>query len=358
MNLDNLSLFKQLDPQDMLAHIDGLPDQLQIAWKLSQKQPFEGLESSKDSLRQIVICGMGGSAIGADLVSAAVMDTCSVPIIVNRDYGLPAFAKGPETLVICSSHSGNTEETLSAFETALDAGCRVVAVTTGGKVAEKARQNNIPCFQYTYPSQPRAAVGYSFGLMLSIVARLNLIPDPHGELVETVNQMKLAQSQIQAEVPTSKNLAKRVAGQLIDRWVAVIGAGILSPVARRWKAQINEISKSWGQFDHLPESDHNTLAGIDHPSELLHQTMVLFLRIPSDQSRNLLRINLTKKAFMLQGLGTDFIDASGNTPLAHLWTTVNLGDYIAYYLAMCYEVDPTPVDTIEGFKREMVEDVV
>ena len=137
MDLDNLSHFKQLDPQDMLAYIDGLPDQLQTAWELSQTQPFEGLEPSKGSLRQIVICGMGGSAIGADLVSAAVMDTCSVPIIVNRDYGLPAFAKGPETLVICSSHSGNTEETLTSFETALQNGCRVLAISTGWKALRK-----------------------------------------------------------------------------------------------------------------------------------------------------------------------------------------------------------------------------
>jgi len=167
--------------------------------------------------------------------------------------------------------------------------------------------------------------------------------------------MKLAQKRLFADVPVSQNLAKRIAGQLIGRWVTIIGAGILAPVARRWKAQINEISKSWGQFDHLPESDHNTLAGIDHPSAQLQNMVVLFLRVPSDKSPNMIRVNLTKKAFMLQGLGTDFVDASGDTPLAHLWTTVNLGDYVAYYLAMTYEVDPTPVNTIEAFKREMAE---
>ena len=144
MNLDDLSFMKQIDTQDMLGHINGLPDQLQSAWDLSQTQPFEGLESSKGSPRQIVISGMGGSAIGADLVSAAVMDTCPVPIFVHRDYGLPAFAKGPETLVICSSHSGNTEETLDSFETAVKNECRVLAISTGGKLAEKARDAGYP----------------------------------------------------------------------------------------------------------------------------------------------------------------------------------------------------------------------
>ncbi len=119
MNLDDLDRFKQLDTLNMLAEIDGLPDQLQSAWELGQTQPFEGLESLKGSIRQIVIAGMGGSAIGADLLTAYVSSTCSVPVSVHRDYGLPAFARGKETLVIASSHSGNTEETLEAFETAL-----------------------------------------------------------------------------------------------------------------------------------------------------------------------------------------------------------------------------------------------
>ena len=135
MNLDDLSRFKELDPQGMFAHIDALPDQLQTAWELSQSQPFEDSKPSKGSLRQVVICGMGGSAIGADLVSAAVMDTCPVPIIVHRDYGLPAFAEGPETLVICSSHSGNTEETLDAFEAAEKNDCRVLAKFAQGRTS-------------------------------------------------------------------------------------------------------------------------------------------------------------------------------------------------------------------------------
>lgn len=354
MDLNDYQSFAKIDPEDMLGHITNLPDQLLKAWEIGKKAEIPQWQD----IQQIIVAGMGGSAIAGDFLRAYISPTCRVPMIVHRDYDLPAWAHGPHTLAIISSHSGNTEETLSAFESSLEAGCKAVVVTTGGKVAEKARQNNVPSFQYTYPSQPRAAVGYSFGLMLSTLTRLNLIPDPYAELAETVNQMKLAQARIHAEIPTSQNLAKRIAGQLIDRWVTVIGAGILAPVARRWKAQINEISKSWGQFDLLPESDHNTLAGIDHPDELLRQTMVLFLRIPADQSRNMRRTNLTKKAFMLQGIGTDFIDASGDTPLAHLWTTVNLGDYVSYYLAMSYDVDPTPVETIEGFKREMVEEAV
>ena len=228
MNLDDLSRFKELDPQDMLGHINGLPDQLQSAWELSKTLSFAGLELSKDSLRQIVICGMGGSAIGADLVSAAVMDTCPVPIIVHRDYSLPGFAKGPGTLVICSSHSGNTEETLDAFDAALKNGCRVLAVATGGTLSEKAKEAGFPVWKFEHNGQPRAAVGFSFGLLLGALNRLGLIPDASVDVAEAVQEMKTQQKALAAEISVPQNPAKRLAGQLMERWVTVFGAGALA----------------------------------------------------------------------------------------------------------------------------------
>jgi glucose/mannose-6-phosphate isomerase len=140
MNLDDYSLFKQIDAQNMLAHIDGLPEQLHTAWELGQRQSLPDYTG----IRQILLAGMGGSAIGADLVSAYSAPLCRVPLFVHRDYGLPAWAKGPETLVIASSHSGNTEETQSAFRQALQNGCRLLAIATGGELAQAASAAGIP----------------------------------------------------------------------------------------------------------------------------------------------------------------------------------------------------------------------
>ena len=128
---------------------------------------------------------------------------------------------------------------------------------------------------------------------------------------------------------------------------------LLAPVARRWKGQISEIAKAWAQFEFLPEANHNSLAGIENPEELFPKSMVLFLKSIYDHPRNQLRCELTRKIFMLQGFGTDEIEAAGSTPLSHIWTCLHFGDYLAYYLAMSYEVDPTPVSAIEGFKKEM-----
>ncbi len=352
MNLDDLKRFKELDTLDMLGEIDGLPDQLQTAWQLGQTTPLPEVTN----LTSVVVSGMGGSAIGADLVAAAVASTCSVPVTVHRDYGLPAFARGRTSLVIASSHSGNTEETLDSFETARQLDCNIVAITTGGELARRAGDRDFPVWTFEHAGQPRAAVGYSFGLRLALFARLKLIPDPTKELTSAVAAMKESQRNLRADVPAAQNPAKRFAGGLMGRWVTVFGAGLLAPVARRIKCQINEIAKSAANFEYLPEADHNTLAGTLHPEEvMMPHTMNLFLRAPSDHPRNRKRLELTKKAFMLDGLNTEFIDGRGDTPLAHMWTTILFGDYMAYYLAMAYGVDPTPIEALSNLKEAMKE---
>jgi glucose/mannose-6-phosphate isomerase len=306
-------------------------------------------------LQRVAIAGMGGSAIGADLVAAYVEPQCKVPLVLVRDYKLPAWANGSETLVIASSHSGNTEETLEAFEQARQNGCRLMVLSTGGKLAEAARQAGAPVWQFEHKGQPRAAVGFSFGLLLSAIYRLGLINDPSSELEAAVAAMREQQIHLAADSPVERNPAKRMAGQLYGRWITIMAADVLSPVARRWKGQMSEIAKAWAQFEFLPEADHNTLAGVENPEEVLSKMIVLFLRAPSNHKRNKLRLELTRKTFMAEGLATDFIEAKGDNSLAHIWTSLHFGDYTAFYLAMAYEVDPTPIEALLHFKAAMKE---
>jgi glucose/mannose-6-phosphate isomerase len=352
MNLDDLDTFKEIDTLNMIGEIDNLPDQLASAYQLGMQHELPDWKE----IKQVVIAGMGGSAIGADLLASYCGPLAPILVFVHRDYGLPFFARGSQTLVICSSHSGNTEETLDAFEAAREAGCRVIAVTTGGELAQRARKNDVPLWLFEHSGQPRAAVGFSFGLLLAMIQRLGFIPDQNEALKDAVSSMKRSQERIRPEVPTVKNPAKRYAGQLMGRWVTVVASGLMKAVARRWKGQINEIAKAGANFEFLPEADHNTIAGTMHPDEVLNpHTMTLFLRAPSDHPRNRLRSDLTRKAFMLEGMNTDFVDARGRTPLAHMWTLIHFGDYVAYYLAMGYGVDPTPVPTLADFKMSMAE---
>jgi glucose/mannose-6-phosphate isomerase len=352
MNLDDLERFKLLDTLNMLGEIDNLPDQLGFAYQLGKKHE---LPDWRD-FRQVVITGMGGSAIGADLLASYAASLAPLPVSVHRDYGLPLFARGAETLVICSSHSGNTEETLDAFEAARKAGCRIIVVCTGGELAKRAKENSIPVWTFDHAGQPRAAVGFSFGLLLAMFQRLGFIPDQTEAMTDALASMKRIQGHLRADVPAANNPAKRYAGQLMGRWVTIMGSGLLSTVARRWKGQLNEVAKAGANFEFLPEANHNTLAGTLNPQETLNaHTMTMFLSAPSDHPRNRLRLDLTRKAFMLEGLNTDFIEARGSSALAHMWTLILFGDYMAYYLAMGYGVDPTPIQVLVDFKQAMAE---
>jgi glucose/mannose-6-phosphate isomerase len=351
MNLDDTAAFARIDAENMLAEIDGLPDQLWSAWESGHQSALPEWHD----LHNILICGMGGSAIGADLLAAYALDRCPVPIFIHRDYDLPAWAADKRTLVIASSHSGNSEETLSSFAAAQARGCRCLAITTGGKLAEVASSAGAPVWRFEHHGQPRAAVGYSFGLLLAALARLKLLPPPGQELRAAIEAMRAQQETLRASSPAVRNPAKRIAGQLVGRVATVIGSGLLAPVARRWKGQINELAKTWAQFDLLPEADHNTLAGILNPEAALTQVMVIFLRTSGDHPRNILRSDLTRQTMMIEGLNTDFVVGRGDTPLAQQWTCLHFGDYVAYYLAMAYGVDPSPVEAIQSFKQAMQE---
>src|SRR5512147_750408 len=198
MNLDDLDRFKKLDTLNMIGEINNLPEQLGFAYQLGMKHP---LPDWKD-FRQVVIAGMGGSAIGADLLASYSASLAPLPVSVHRDYDLPFYARGAETLVICSSHSGNTEETLDAFEAALKADCRIIAVCTGGELAKRAGENHLPVWTFEHKGQPRAAVGFSFGLLLAMFQRLGFIPDQKEALEDAVTAMKRTQQYLKAEVPT------------------------------------------------------------------------------------------------------------------------------------------------------------
>ena len=349
MNMNNVERFRELDPQGMIDHINALPDQLAGAYQLGLS-----LDLPKwDGIQQVLVAGMGGSAIGGDLLAEYARPLASAPVIVHRDYGLPTWAKDEGTLLICSSHSGNTEETLSVFAEAAKANCRILAVTTGGKLAEQAKEAGAALWIFEDDFQPRAAVGFSFGLLLAALFRLGLIPDPQADLAGAVAAMKAQQENLLPEVPDTANPAKRMGGQFMGRWVTIFGSGYMRPIARRWKCQINELSKAQATFEELPEADHNTLQGVIQPQGQFDYTMSIWLRGPHNHPRNLLRDEFTRTGMMVQGINTDFVMGTGDSPLAEMWTALHYGDYASYYLAMAYEVDPTPVPMLIELKGKM-----
>jgi glucose/mannose-6-phosphate isomerase len=358
--LDDRTTLQRLDPLDMLGHVARLPEQCRDAWDRVRDL---ALPPAHHNINRVVVAGMGGSAIGGDLAAAAVADRGRVPVLVHRDYDLPAYADG-QTLVIALSFSGNTEETLSAFEAAHRQGCPLVAVTSGGTLAERAREWRVPLVPVEYRSQPRAALGHLLISMLGILQSAGLVADLASDLHEALAVLEAKAVGLAPESPHSKNLAKQLAVELAGRVPVVVGAGPLAPVARRWKTQINENSKGWAHFEALPELDHNALAGIHFPAEVIHRLCVLFLGSAHPLSgtlsglhpRNRRRLVLTRQLFESHGIACHEVPVAGESPLAQILSGVQVGDYVSCYLAFHYGVDPTELEDITRFKQQMAPD--
>ena len=337
------------DPQNMAGYIRALPDDLEAAWK----KGFEFDLPSYPTIHRILVCGMGGSAIGGDLLGSYLCDLMPVPVSSWRNYGLPAWANGQDCLVICSSHSGNTEETLDAFETALARGCSIAAISTGGKLEDLAKSAGVTHWRFNHDGQPRTAVAWSFALLLALLQRLGLLTSQDQAISSAASVMRSQQIDLEPHVPLTQNPARRLAGQLLNRNVVIFGAGSLEVVARRWKTQINELAKAWASFEAIPEMNHNTLAGLLFPDSLFEKTTAIFLQAPMDHPRNQERIALSKQFFLQAGIAVDAVEAKGEERLSEMFSLLQFGDYVAYYLAAAYGIDPTPVDILTALKEAL-----
>jgi glucose/mannose-6-phosphate isomerase len=351
IDLDNWAFFHEIDPDDMLGHIAELSQQCRDAWANVQslELPYDYRQVNK-----IVVLGMGGSAIGGDLLRALVEPECAVPIAINRDYTVPAFVNA-EALVVASSYSGNTEETLAAFEVAREKGAALVVITTDGKLAQQARELGVPLLTFSYKSQPRAALGYSLVSLVGIVQKLGFIGDKTTDLEEAVGVMEALQEEIGETVPSDRNLAKQLAKRLYGHLPVVYGAGHLAEVAHRWKTQFNENAKAWSFFEQLPELNHNAVVGYQFSEELAEGIVVVMLVSSLDHPRNKARFRVTQEILAKRGIAYETIEARGESPLAQMLSAIHFGDYVSYYLALLYEVNPTPVEVIDYLKERLAQ---
>jgi glucose/mannose-6-phosphate isomerase len=335
----------------MLAHLEGLPTQLGAAWRLVSA--FEPSAALRDA-DAIVVAGMGGSAIGADLVRGLCADQLRVPLMVWRDHDLPAFV-GPRTLIIASSNSGGTEETLSAVERALAVGAPVVGLTTGGRLVERLAEAGQPVLRFDYEGQPRAAVGYSLLLVLGLLTRLGYLPDQDAAVQAGVASVREAAARFGPTVPTSANEAKQLAVALQDRVAILYGAGFLAPVARRWKGQWNENAKRWAFYEELPELNHNAIVGYQFPATAADLLHVVLLCSDLLTPRIGLRCAATMELLDRQRIPHTTVETWGDGPLAHLLSAVAYGDWTSYYLALLDGVDPTSIAAIDYLKARLAE---
>jgi len=351
INLDDPKVHKKLDPSGMRERIRELPQQCLKAWQ--QALDFK-LPSNYSRVNKVVILGMGGSAIGGDLLSSLASLESKTSITVSRDYNMPAFVDA-KTLLIASSYSGMTEETLSAFGQALQTPAKKLVITTGGKLQEMAEQNNIPFLTIDYKSPPRAALAHSFIPLLGICQKLGIVSDKSKDIAEMERVLKNMQDSIDENCPLKSNPAKQLAKKLHRHLVVIYGAGFVATAAQRWKTQINENSKAWAYYEILPELNHNAVVGYEFPAELAQGIFVVFLRSPRLHPRTLLRYKLTAEMLSRRKVSHETIEARGKGALAQMMSLVYFGDWVSYYLAVLYETDPYPVKIIDFLKKRLSE---
>jgi glucose/mannose-6-phosphate isomerase len=325
----------------MLDDVLSIPDHLRDAlWRIESAKLESGPEAAG-----VIVCGMGGSAIGADLAAAALGDRVTRPLVTVRGYALPSWAT-PDWLVLCCSYSGETEETLACFAAAEALGARRIVVSTGGTLVEQARAAGVPVIGLPGILQPRAAVAYMFATAAEAAAVGGIAPRLHTEI-------DAAAAFLEQRRDGLCRRADEIAAKLEGTLPVILGADLTTPVARRWKAQINENAKLPAFFAELPEADHNEICGWAGAGASGARMAAVLLEDADQHPRERSRFRLTAEAIASEGAEAVRIESEGEGRVARmLWGTM-LGDIVSVKLAEARGIDAVPVEAIERFKASL-----
>jgi glucose/mannose-6-phosphate isomerase len=336
----------RIDPSDQLGDVLALPEHLRDAlWRVES-----AIMQDWDTAAGLVVAGMGGSAIGGALARAAMGDHASRPIFITRAYGLPPWTT-PDTMVLCASYSGDTEETLACYESAGALGAKRTVVTTGGRLAEMARADGVPVIPLPSGFQPRAAVAYMIVASLEVAALCGAGPRLTSEIDVAASHIEQLVAEWGPDA-SEDSLAKTVARGLSGTTPVIAGAGLTNPIAYRWKTQINENAKQPAFSNELPELDHNEIVGWEGAPELGRFSAV-FLDDSDAHPRVKERMELTERLIAGNAAASFRLETRGETAIERVISLVLLGDLVSIYLAALRGVDPGPVKVLDELKAAL-----
>jgi glucose/mannose-6-phosphate isomerase len=338
----------RLDPSGQLGDVLALPEHLRDAlWRAES-----AIMQDWDTSAGLVVAGMGGSAIGGALARAALGDHASRPIFVTRAYGIPTWTT-PDTMVLCASYSGETEETLACYESAGALGAKRTVVTTGGRLAEMARADGVPVIPLPAGFQPRAAVAYMIVASLEVAALCGAGPRLTSEIDVAASHLEQLVTEWGPDAPED-SLAKEVARGLLGTIPVIAGAGLTNPIAYRWKTQINENAKQPCFSNELPELDHNEIEGWQGAHEVGRFSAV-FLDDSDAHPRVKQRMDITEQMIAGNAVASFRLETRGQTAIERVLSLVLLGDLVSVYLAALRGVDPGPVKALDELKAALAE---
>jgi len=348
--LDNQETVKKIDMSDMLGDLVKTPEYCRDAIKRAKQVNLP----KKANPQNIVIVGMGGSAIGGEILKDWLRDELPLSIEVCRDYILPAYVN-KDTLVFANSYSGNTEETLTAFLTAIKRKCTVLAVTSGGQLGAFCKKLQVPHVMIPSDLQPRVAVPYMFFPLPVLLEKLGILSDIEGELEEAIAVLEKVAKANASTVPAGDNTAKQLATDLLGTFPVVYGFRQYTSIAHRLKAQFNENSKVHSRSNVFPELNHNETVGYEAPEAFTKQQSVILIRDPQDPQEIRNRIETTTDLVFNRAKTVQEITAEGKGKLAKMFSVLCTGDYTSVYLAILQNKDPTPVKIIDRVKSELAK---
>ena len=355
-DLDDLELLAKIDPSGMLDTISKFPEQIETAIELGEQTPVEFPKFIPSKSNGVVVIGMGGSAISGDILTDWLSDRFPVPILTCRGYTLPHFVN-ENTLVFAISYSGNTEETLAAVSDGLSRRCKLIGITSGGKLRDLCISAGMPYIQIPKGIPPRAAIAYLLFPMVIALKKLGLIEaiELDRELKDTLSTVKELSSLLAPGSGTERNIAKQLANHLLGSTPVVYAIPHFSAIARRWQTQLNENSKVLARYDEFPEMNHNDIvawAGDD--LEITSKWSAVFLRDVDEHLQIRKRIEFTKDLLRVKCRQIIEIRPKGRTILAKMMYSMYIGDFVSVYLGILRGIDPTPVNAIEALKKQLV----
>jgi glucose/mannose-6-phosphate isomerase len=344
-----------LDQSMMGDAIAGMGGHLRDA-AIRARQAFDGFSlPQKNEISNIVLAGLGGSAIGGDLVRSYLLSNLSVPFTINRTYNLPEFVN-ERSLVIASSYSGSTEESLSMFTEAQKRGAKIICITTGGKLAELAKRHNLPIIILPTGFQPRAALAYSFVPVLLTLEKIGFTSGEEVNIHGTAEMLDKLSKEYGYSKLTDSNSANVLAHQLLSKIPVIYSASdCFDSVNIRWRGQIQENAKHVAFGNVLPEMNHNEINGWDFPHNMQDKFHVIFLRSPLDEHPQVIkRFGILREVLTSKGVDVTEITSQGDSLMTRIFSLISLADWTSYYMALLAGVDPSPVPVIQTLKSKLV----
>lgn len=350
--LDDRQHILSIDQSNVVGSVEALADQVEHAWEATRSLSF----TPSDVIWNVVVSGMGGSGLGADVIKTLFKSQIEIPFDFVHEYTLPNYV-GPHTLVVLASYSGSTEETLACAQDAIKRQAQVMVIAAGGKLAELAQEHGWTHYliepKHNPSNQPRMAIGYAVFGTLALLAQAGVIKIDHAMVTAAATAIRSRLAANNPDIPAANNPAKQLAGQLLGRRPILVGCEFMEGSLHASTNQINENAKAFADYKVVPEINHHLMEGLKFPETNKDNHLFVFVNSKLYQARNQTRMSLTEQVVQQNGLATAQVELEANLPLAQVFESLAFFGLVGVYLSVLTNTNPAPIPFVDWFKSQL-----